>query len=58
MFGRTHLPRDPFEGSGAYRKHVRLQFEGGAAFALAIGACGLTAALWFRTLLPLIDRIF
>jgi len=57
MFGRTHLPRDPFEGSGAYRKHVRLRVEGMTAFALAIGACGLTAALWFRTLLPLFQRI-
>ena len=23
MFGRAHLPSDPFEGSGAHRKNVR-----------------------------------
>ena len=58
MIGRTHLPRDPFEGSGAYRKRVRLRIEGATAFALAIGACGLATALWFRTLLPLFERLF
>jgi hypothetical protein len=58
MIGRTHLPRDPFEGSGAHRKHLRLRIEGGLAFALAIGACGLAAAMWFRALLPLFERVF
>jgi hypothetical protein len=58
MFGRTHLPSDPFEGSGAYRKNVRLRIEGVVAVALAIGACGLVAAMWFRTLLPLFERVF
>jgi len=58
MIGRTHLPRDPFEGSGAHRKRLRLRVEGGIALALAIAACGITAALWFRTLLPLFDKVF
>ena len=57
MIGRAQIPRDPFEGSGAYRKRLRLRIEGTTAFALAIAACGLTAALWFRALLPLFERI-
>jgi hypothetical protein len=58
MFGRTHLSRDPFEGSGARRKNMRLRIEGWVAIALAIGACGLVAAMWFRTLLPVFERVF
>jgi hypothetical protein len=58
MFGRTHLGRDPFEGSGARRKNLRLRVEGWVAVALALGACGLVAAMWFRTLLPLFERVF
>ena len=57
MFGRRHLPADPLEGSGAHRKKVRLRIEGTIAIALAVGACGLVAAMWFRTLLPLIERV-
>jgi hypothetical protein len=49
-FGRT---RDPFEGRGARRTQRRLRIEGFIALALAIGACGLTAALWLLTLAPL-----
>jgi hypothetical protein len=52
MFGRLQIPRDPFEGRGARRTHLRLQVEGVVALALAIGACGLTAALWLKTLAP------
>ena len=58
MFGRTQIGRDPFEGSGAHRKNVRIRIEGWVAVALAIGACGLVAAMWFRTLLPLFERVF
>ena len=58
MIGRAHLPHDPFEGSGAHRKHIRLRIEGVVALALAIGACGLVAAMWFRALLPLFERVF
>jgi hypothetical protein len=58
MIGRTHLPRDPFEGSGAHRKRMRLRVEGIVAFTLAVAACGLIAAMWFRALLPLFERVF
>ena len=58
MIGRTQIPRDPFEGSGAYRKRLRLRTEGVIAVSLAIAACGLTAAMWFKTLLPVFDRVF
>lgn len=52
MIGRSVIPRDPFEGKGARRTHLRLRVEGFIALTLAIGACGLTAALWLRTLAP------
>ena len=58
MLGRAQIPRDPFEGSGAYRKRLRLRAEGMLAISLAIAACGLTAAMWFKTLLPVFDRVF
>ena len=58
MFGRAHIPRDPFEGSGAHRKRLRLRVEGFVAISLAIAACGLVAAMWFRALLPVFDRVF
>jgi hypothetical protein len=46
--------RDPFwdDGRGARRRHLRLRLEGILAFALALGACGLTAAMWLREILP------
>ena len=42
MFGRLQIPRDPFEGKGARRTHLRVQVEGFVALALAIAAVGLT----------------
>lgn len=56
MFGRLRGPSDPFEGRGARRTHLRVRLEGLLAMALAIAACGLTAAIWVRTLAPLADR--
>lgn len=56
MIGRIGIPRDPFEGKGARRTHLRLRIEGALALALAIGACGLTAALWVRTLAPFAEK--
>jgi hypothetical protein len=43
---------DPFwdDGVGARHAHVRARIEAMIAFALAIGACGLTTAMWLRTL--------
>jgi hypothetical protein len=52
MFGRVFRTTDPFEGTGARRRNVRVQVESFVAFALAIGACGLTAAMWLRILAP------
>jgi hypothetical protein len=48
--------RDPFwdDGRGARRRQLRLRLEGVIALALAIGACGLTAAMWLRELLPVV----
>ena len=57
MFGRTRLSRDPFEGTGAKRLQRRQFVEGLVALALAIVACGLTTAMWLRTLEPLFRRI-
>ena len=51
--------RDPFwdDGKGARRTQRRLRFEGFVALAIAIVACGVTAALWLRTLSPLMDAL-
>ncbi len=57
MLGRIGSPRDPFEGRGARRRHMRIRVEGVFAISLAIAACGLTLALWMRTLAPLVERI-
>jgi hypothetical protein len=57
MIGRARIPRDPYEGKGAYRKRLRLRVEGVIAFTLAVAACGLIAAMWLRTLIPVFDRI-
>jgi len=57
MTGGPHIRRDPFEGTAAYRKRLRLQAEGLVALALAIAACGITAAVWIRTLAPVLDRL-
>jgi len=48
--------RDPFwdDGKGARRHQLRLRIQGLIAFALALGACGLTAAMWLRELLPVV----
>ena len=45
--------RDPFwdDGKGARRHRLRLRIEGVIALALAIAACGLTAAMWLRQIL-------
>jgi hypothetical protein len=56
MGRRIALPRDPFEGQGARRTHIRLRIEGVIALGIAIAACGMTAALWLRTLAPFADR--
>lgn len=57
MIDRGPIRRDPFDGTGAYRKRLRVQAEGFVALALAIVACGVTAAVWIRTIAPLVDRL-
>jgi hypothetical protein len=56
MIGRLRSPRDPFEGRGARRRQLRLRVEGLMALGMAIGACGMTAALWLRLLAPFAHR--
>ena len=59
MIGRLHHGRDPFwdDGQGAVRTRRHHQVEGAVALAIAIAACGLTAAMWLRTLAPLVAGI-
>jgi len=47
--------RDPFwdDGQGARKTHRRVRVEGFVALAIAIVACGVTVAMWLRTLAPL-----
>ena len=50
---------DPFwdlDGQGIRRERTRRRVVGGLAFALAVGACGLTAAAWVHQLEPLVLR--
>jgi hypothetical protein len=56
MFGRVFRTSDPFEGVGARRRQIRVRIESSLAFAFAITACGLTAALWLRLLAPYADQ--
>jgi hypothetical protein len=48
--------RDPYwdDGKGARRRNVRVRLESMVALALALTACGLTAAMWLRELLPVV----
>jgi hypothetical protein len=48
--------RDPFwdDGRGARRRHQVKRLQGDVAFSMAIVACGLTAAMWLRELLPVV----
>src|SRR5690349_21787783 len=47
---------DPFwdDGKGARRRNRRVRLEGVVALMLAIAACGLTAAMWARQVLPVL----
>ena len=59
MLGRLRHTRDPFwdDGTGARKTQRRLRIEGLLAIAIAIVACGLTVAVWLRTLAPLADGL-
>ena len=58
MIGRLRT-RDPWwdDGTGARRSHRRTRIEGFVALSIAIVACGLTVALWLRTLAPLANGL-
>jgi len=53
MIGRLAGSHDPFEGRSAQWRLLRLRVEGILALGMAIVACGLTAAVWIRTLAPI-----
>ena len=57
MIGRLAGSDDPFEGVGALRRRRRIRVEGYLALGMAIVACGLTAAAWIGTLVPLAGRL-
>jgi hypothetical protein len=59
MIGRIRHTRDPFweDGQGARRHRRRLRVQGLIALAIAIVACGLTAAVWMRELAPLTNQL-
>jgi hypothetical protein len=49
---RHHDPWWDLEGRGARRSRIRHKIVAEIAFALAVVACGLTAAAWLRALAP------
>jgi hypothetical protein len=57
MIDRLIGQGDPFEGRGARRTRLRLKIEGVIAFMLAVAACGLAAAMWLKTLAPLVGPL-
>lgn len=59
MLMRWRTGRDPFwdDGQGARRTRTRQRIAGSVAFAVAIVACGLTAAAWMSRLAPLFGGI-
>ena len=59
MNGLRGASRDPWwdDGTGARRTRTRRRLVGATALALAIVACGLTAAAWVAELLPAASRL-
>ena len=51
---RSHDPWWDLEGRGAKRSRIRHKLVADLAFALAVVACGLTAAAWLRVLGPVL----
>ena len=52
-----HDPWWDLEGADAKRTRLRHRFVGNLAFAVAIVACGLTAAAWMSRLAPLFGGV-
>jgi hypothetical protein len=57
MFRRAHDPWWDLEGQGAKRSRIRHKIVADIAFALAIVACGITAAAWLLTLAPIVGDL-
>ena len=55
-FGKAH---DPWwdDGVNARRSHRRTRVVSAIAIVLAIGACGLTLAMWVREIAPVAERM-
>ncbi len=56
VFRRRHDPWWDLEGRGAKRSRIRRRITSDFAFAMAVVACGLTAAAWLRILLPVFTQ--
>ena len=56
VFRRRHDPWWDLEGRGAKRSRIRHKIASDFAFAMAVVACGLTAAAWLRVLLPVVTQ--
>jgi len=54
---RGHDPFWDLEGRGAKKSRRHNKIVSDLAFALAVVACGLTAAAWLRELLPVVQRL-
>ena len=59
MILRKRSQRDPFwdDGQGVRQSRAHQRVVGGLAFALAVAACGLTAAAWLRDLAPMFSSL-
>ncbi len=57
VFRRAHDPWWDLEGRGAKRDRIRHKIVADIAFALAIVACGITAAAWLLTLAPVVGGL-
>jgi hypothetical protein len=60
MIARLRRGADPFwdlDGAGVKRARTRRKVVGAFAFAIAIVATGLTAALWLQTLAPALHQL-
>jgi hypothetical protein len=54
---RSHDPWWDLEGRGARRVRIRRRLTADLAFAIAVVACGFTAAAWFRELQPVLRQM-
>ncbi len=59
MILRKRSQRDPFwdDGQGVRKMRTRQRITDSMAFAVAVVACGLTAAAWMRELGPVLGGL-